>query len=59
MEENTITARRFKQNCFHVNAVEPYTIQIKNELLKSVKRARYICNPPGGAEEIYKGKKEE
>ena len=59
MEENTIIARRLKKNCFHVNAVEPYTIQIKNELLKSVKRARYICNPSGGAEEIYKGKKEE
>ena len=43
MGENTIIARRFIKNYLRVNAVEPYTIQVKNELLKSVKcvRQRY------------------
>ena len=40
MGENTIIARRFIKNYLRVNVIEPYTIQIKNELLKSVKYAR-------------------
>ena len=40
MGENTIIARRFIKNYLRVNAIEPYTIQINNELLKSVKCAR-------------------
>ena len=40
MGENTIIARRFIKNYLRVNAIEPYTIQVKNELLKSVKCAR-------------------
>ena len=40
MGENTVIARRFINNYLCVNAIEPYTIQIKNELLKSVKCAR-------------------
>ena len=39
MGENTIIARRFIKNDLRVNVIEPYTIQIKNELLKSVKCA--------------------
>ena len=38
--ENTIIARRFIKNYLLVNAIEPYTIQVKNELLKSLKCAR-------------------
>ena len=40
MGENTVISRRFIKNYLRVNAIEPYTIQIKNELLKSVKCAR-------------------
>ena len=39
MGENTIIARRLIKNYLRVNAIEPYTIQVKNELLKSVKCA--------------------
>ena len=38
--ENTIIARRFIKNYLCVNGIKPYTIQVKNELLKSVKCAR-------------------
>ena len=40
MGQNTVIARRFIKNYLHVNAIELYTIQIKNELLKSAKCAR-------------------
>ena len=40
MGENTVISRRSIKNYPPVNAIEPYTIQIKNELLKSVKCAR-------------------
>ena len=40
MGENTVISRRFIKHCHRVNAIEPYTIQIKNALLKSVKCAR-------------------
>ena len=40
MGENTIIARRFIKNYLRVNAIEPYTVQVKNKLLKSVKCAK-------------------
>ena len=40
MRENTVISRRFIKIYLRVNAIEPFTIQIKNELLKSVKCAR-------------------
>ena len=40
MGENTIITRRFIKNYLRVNAIEPYTIQVKNELLKLVRCAR-------------------
>ena len=40
MRENTIIARRFIKIYLRVNAIKPYTIQVRNELLKSVKYAR-------------------
>ena len=40
MGESNIIARRFIKNYLRVNAVEPYSIQVKSELLKSVKCAR-------------------
>ena len=40
MGQNTIIARRFIKNYHRVNTIQPCTIQIKNEFLKSVKCAR-------------------
>ena len=44
MEENTYYCWKIHKNCLHVNEIEPYTtIQIKNELLKSIRCARQRC----------------
>ena len=40
MGDSTIIARRFIKNYLRVNKIEPYTVKIRNELLKSVKFAR-------------------
>ena len=40
MGESTIIARKFIKNYVRLNAIKPYTIQIKNDLLKSIKWAR-------------------
>ena len=41
MGDLTVVARRFIKNYLRINKVEPYTIQISSELLKSVKSARH------------------
>ena len=40
MGESIIIARKFIKNYVCLNAIKPYTIQIKNDLLKSIKWAR-------------------
>ena len=56
MGENTVIARRLIKNYLCINAIEPYTIQVKNELLRSVKHARqrFIwSHSSGGVEDVY------